>query len=211
MAALADSVTDGEPFSCEYRLQHGDGSWHTVSDQGILLTNRSGRATNMIGAMRDVTRERAAQAAQREADELRRVLFRPAESRQCRSTPRGAYVDADAHALEFFGARARRCLPPRSPTTSPEVAQPIREGAARRGGQPQARGAMPGERRAQAHVAADHPNAHRRQARLLPARRRHHRAEGDAVRAGPLGARPAAAGHHPRRAQHSAEGAPRAA
>jgi DNA-binding CsgD family transcriptional regulator len=72
-----------------------------VSDQGVLLTNRSGRATNMIGAMRDVTRERAAQAARREADELRRVLFDlPSPAMQVDA--RGAYVDADAHALAFF-------------------------------------------------------------------------------------------------------------
>ena len=101
MAALADAVLEGGAFLCDYRLQHADGSWLTVSDQGVLLSNRSGRATNMIGALRDVTRERAAQAVQREADELRRVLFRlPSPAMQVDAA--GAYVDADAHALEFF-------------------------------------------------------------------------------------------------------------
>lgn len=101
MAALADAVLEGGAFLCDYRLQHADGSWLTVSDQGVLLTNRSGRATNMIGALRDVTRERAAQAVQREADELRRVLFRlPSPAMQVGAD--GAYVDADAHALAFF-------------------------------------------------------------------------------------------------------------
>jgi DNA-binding CsgD family transcriptional regulator/PAS domain-containing protein len=101
MAALAEAVLENRPFICDYRLQHADGSWLTVSDQGVLLTNRSGRATNMIGALRDVTRERAAQAVQREADELRRVLFRlPSPAMQVDAG--GAYVDADARALEFF-------------------------------------------------------------------------------------------------------------
>ena len=101
MEALSRAILDGEPFSCEYRLRNGDGSWIVVSDQGVLLTNRSGRATNMIGAMRDVTRERAAQTVRREADELRRVLFGlPSPAMQIDG--RGAYLDADVHALAFF-------------------------------------------------------------------------------------------------------------
>ena len=101
MEALSDAILGGTPLSCEYRLRHGDGSWVVVSDQGVLLTNRSGRPTNMIGAIRDMTRERAAQAARREADELRSVLFRlPSPAMQV--DERGVYVDADSHALAFF-------------------------------------------------------------------------------------------------------------
>ena len=58
MEALSQSILGDSPFSCEYRLRRGDGSWATVTDQGVLLKNRGGRATNMIGAIRDVTRER---------------------------------------------------------------------------------------------------------------------------------------------------------
>jgi DNA-binding CsgD family transcriptional regulator len=55
----------------------------------------------MIGAIRDVTRERATQAVRREADELRRVLFGlPSPAMQV--DEHGAYVDADEHALAFF-------------------------------------------------------------------------------------------------------------
>jgi DNA-binding CsgD family transcriptional regulator/PAS domain-containing protein len=101
MDALSAAILDGVPFSCEYRLRHGGGSWATISDQGVLLTNRAGRATNMIGAMRDVTKERAAQAVRREADELRRVLF-TLPSPALEVDERGRYVDADAPALAFF-------------------------------------------------------------------------------------------------------------
>ncbi len=129
MAALADAVLENRPFSCDYRLQHSDGSWLTVSDQGVLLTNRSGRAINMIGAMRDVTRERAAQAVQREADELRRVLFRlPSPAMQVDA--RGAYVDANARALEFFARTREQMLAAKvADDFTPEVAAAIDEGA----------------------------------------------------------------------------------
>ena len=101
MEALSTSILGNTLFSCEYRLRRGDGSWATVTDQGVLLTGRGGRATNMIGAIRDVTRERAAQAVRREADELRRVLFGlPSPAMQVDES--GAYVDADEHALAFF-------------------------------------------------------------------------------------------------------------
>jgi len=101
MEALSQSVLESSLFSCEYRLRRGDGSWALVSDQGVLLVNRSGRATNMIGAIRDITRERATQAVRREADELRRVLFGlPSPAMQV--DEHGAYVDADDHALDFF-------------------------------------------------------------------------------------------------------------
>ena len=42
MEALSQSILGGAPFSCEYRLRRGDGSWATVTDQGVLLANRSG-------------------------------------------------------------------------------------------------------------------------------------------------------------------------
>jgi len=101
MEALSESILGDSPFSCEYRLRRGDGAWATVSDQGVLLTNRSGRVTNMIGAIRDVTREHATQTVRREADELRRVLFRlPNPAMQV--DEHGAYVDADEYALAFF-------------------------------------------------------------------------------------------------------------
>ena len=101
MEALSQSILGDEPFSCEYRLRRGDGSWALVTDQAVLLTGRGGRPANMIGAIRDVTRERAAQAVRREADELRRVLFGlPSPAMQIDEW--GAYIDADVHALAFF-------------------------------------------------------------------------------------------------------------
>jgi DNA-binding CsgD family transcriptional regulator len=101
MEALAGSLTGDNTFVAEYRLRRGDGEWAIVSDHGVLLTNRSGRATNMIGAMRDVTAERRAQIAVRDASELQRVLFRlPNPAMHVDSL--GRYLDADANALAFF-------------------------------------------------------------------------------------------------------------
>lgn len=107
-ADLWKCVTDPQPFHGEYRLRRTDGTYLTVSDQGVMLSD-GGRPTNMIGAIRNVTGEREAERAQREANELRNVLFmigKPAM--QVDAT--GGYVDAAPTALEFFQRSAEDML-----------------------------------------------------------------------------------------------------
>jgi PAS domain-containing protein len=95
------SVSRCEPFRCEYRLRHGDGSFRLIHDQGVMLADEAGDPANMIGAMRDITSEREAQLALREVNELHRVLFRlPSPAMQVDAS--GAYLDADERALAFF-------------------------------------------------------------------------------------------------------------
>ena len=99
--ALWTSVTTRSPFRCEYRLRHGDGAYRVIEDQGLVMAGEDGTAASMIGAMRDVTGEREARIAAREATELHRVLFRlPFPAVQVAQD--GSYIDADATALAFF-------------------------------------------------------------------------------------------------------------
>jgi len=98
---LWESVTMRAPLRCEYRLRHEDGTYRFVEDQGLVLIGEDGEPSNMIGAMRDVTEERQARLAAREATELHRVLFRlPFPAVQVAGD--GSYIDADATALAFF-------------------------------------------------------------------------------------------------------------
>ena len=100
-ADLWASVTTGRSFRGEYRLRRGDGSYVTVSDQGVVLTDGDGTPASMIGAMRDVTGDREAERARLRAEELRRVLFRIGKPAM-QVDASGAYVDAAPTALEFF-------------------------------------------------------------------------------------------------------------
>lgn len=100
-AALWESVAHGRMYNTEYRLRHEDGSWITVIDQAVVQLDAAGQPTNMIGAMRDVSAERDAQRAVREAEELRSVLWRiPSPAVQVDA--RGNYLNADEDALAFF-------------------------------------------------------------------------------------------------------------
>jgi DNA-binding CsgD family transcriptional regulator len=107
--ALWASVTTTLPFRCEYRLRHDDGTYRVIEDQGVVIAGEDGTPANMIGAMRDVTDERKAQLAAREATELHRVLFRlPSPAVQVAKD--GSYIDADATALAFFERTAEEML-----------------------------------------------------------------------------------------------------
>ena len=106
---LWTSVRTRSPFRCEYRLRHGDGAYRVIEDQGLVMAGEDGTPASMIGAMRDVTREREAQFAAREATELHRVLFRlPSPAVQVAKD--GSYIDADATALAFFERTAEEML-----------------------------------------------------------------------------------------------------
>ena len=99
--ALWESVAHGRSYATEYRLRREDGTWATVSDKGVIQLDQAGQPANMIGAMRDVTVDRDAQRAVREAEELRSLLFRiPNPALQVDA--RGNYLDADTDALAFF-------------------------------------------------------------------------------------------------------------
>jgi PAS domain S-box-containing protein len=108
-ADLWNSVTTGEPFRGEYRLRRSDGTYLTVGDQGVILTDAGGQPTNMIGAVRDVSREREAERVRREADELRSVLFKIGKP-AVQIDAAGNYVDAAPTALEFFERSAEEML-----------------------------------------------------------------------------------------------------
>lgn len=48
-------------YQVVYRLQHADGRWHWIQDEGrVVAWNQAGRATRMIGTRRDITEDKEA-------------------------------------------------------------------------------------------------------------------------------------------------------
>jgi PAS domain S-box-containing protein len=65
--AVIDS--GGTTWTDEYRFQRVDGSYADILDRGHVIRTVQGRAVRMIGAMLDLTRVRAAEAALRQSEE----------------------------------------------------------------------------------------------------------------------------------------------
>lgn len=91
-------------FEVEYRVQAGDGSWHTLVDRGrVVERDASGHPTRVLGVSADVT-ERARAEAARDASERRyRAMFDTAYQVQL-------LLDLDGRILEANRAGAELAL-----------------------------------------------------------------------------------------------------
>lgn len=93
-------------FSDEYRLRREDGEYVWVSDRGVVLCDEDGEATHMVGVMKDVTYERAAESAIRESAEMYGTLFRRAANPAFRLDAEGHFIDANEAFLTVLGKDA---------------------------------------------------------------------------------------------------------
>lgn len=55
LAAIAGTDTE---WKCEYRFRHHDGSYRFIYDRALLIRNREGKVTRIVGAMSDVTEQK---------------------------------------------------------------------------------------------------------------------------------------------------------
>ncbi len=99
---LDRAKSEGTAFRTEYRFRHSDGHYIMVDDHGVFLPDETGRITHMVGAMRDVTPERAAERALRESEELYQTLFRHTANPALRLDADGRCLDANEAALELL-------------------------------------------------------------------------------------------------------------
>ena len=98
----------GGVYVGEYRMCRGDGSYILVRDRGVFLRGRDGRPSHMIGALRDVTGERQAERAQREAADLYHTLFAQAVNPAFHVAADGRFLDANQVGLAFVGMSKRQ-------------------------------------------------------------------------------------------------------
>jgi PAS domain S-box-containing protein len=102
VANLRQSLGESARYRDEYRLRREDGGYVLVTDQGLILPGPDGTPAHMVGAMRDVTREREAQRALGESEELYQTLFRRAANPAFHVDAQGHYLDLNQAALDFF-------------------------------------------------------------------------------------------------------------
>jgi PAS domain-containing protein/DNA-binding CsgD family transcriptional regulator len=100
----------GGVYEGEYRMRRGDGSFILVRDRGVILRDEDGLATHMIGAIRDITREREAERVQREAADLYRTLFAQAVNPAYQIAGDGRFLDANDAGLAFLAIERTQLL-----------------------------------------------------------------------------------------------------
>src|ERR1700693_1481398 len=61
--AVARCISDGVPFSCEYRVLRADGTERTVQARGTRTDDAGGGAPTLYGTVQDVTERKQAEAA----------------------------------------------------------------------------------------------------------------------------------------------------
>src|SRR6516164_6587286 len=66
-AILAHFKGETEWLEAEYRYRHADGTWHWARHHGIGLRNDAGRVYRVVGSTGDITAQKAAEEALREA------------------------------------------------------------------------------------------------------------------------------------------------
>jgi PAS domain-containing protein len=96
------AVARGGVYEGEYRMRRGDERYILVHDRGVILSDEDGRSTHMIGAIRDVTREREAEKVQRRASALYQTLFAQAVNPAFQIADDGRFLDANEAALRFL-------------------------------------------------------------------------------------------------------------
>ncbi len=70
----ARSRSTGEEFECEYRVQHPDGRWIWVHDRAVPLRESAGKARVWQGVLHDITAQKQAEEALRQAEGKYRAL-----------------------------------------------------------------------------------------------------------------------------------------
>ena len=100
----------GGVYEGEYRMARGDGSFILVRDRGVILKDKKGRSTHMIGAIRDITGEREAERVQRQAADLYHTLFAQAVNPAYHIAADGRFLDANDAGLAFLAIERAQLL-----------------------------------------------------------------------------------------------------
>jgi PAS domain S-box-containing protein len=100
---VARSLEDGQPFSCEFRVRHPDGTERIVEAHAKLEVDHAGRPIRNHGTVQDVTERRRAETALHEAEATNRALVENAVEGVFRTSFAGRFLMANQALARMLG------------------------------------------------------------------------------------------------------------
>jgi two-component system CheB/CheR fusion protein len=101
-AAIEEAIQTKSLFELEHRVRRADGTLGWTLSRAVPILDRNGKITEWLGAAKDVTARRKAEAALRESEERFRAMADTAPVLIWETDASGA-IFVNGHYLDFFG------------------------------------------------------------------------------------------------------------
>ena len=101
--ASAKAIAGGRRYDVEYRAVRPHGEVRFIHTQGDLVKNSEGRPVRMFGTAQDITDQKHAEQALREAEQKYRAIFENAIEGIFQSTPDGKFLSVNPALARMFG------------------------------------------------------------------------------------------------------------
>jgi PAS domain S-box-containing protein len=100
---ITETLAGGPRYDVEYRIIQPDGEIRFVHSQGDVVKDNSGQPRHMFGTAQDITEQKRAEQALREAEHKYRAIFENAIEGIFQSTPDGRFVSVNPALCRIFG------------------------------------------------------------------------------------------------------------
>lgn len=117
---VRDAVAAGSGFSLEYRFRAGDGQYRYVTDRAVVLRDRNGAATAVVGCVLDVDEQRRSELALAASDARFRQLADAMPIFVWTARPDGSFEFFNRRWSEYSGLSVEAASPDMRATLHPD-------------------------------------------------------------------------------------------
>ena len=101
--AIGNALDGAARYDIEYRIVRPDGEIRFVHSQADVVKNNSGQPCHMFGTVQDITGQKRAEQALRDAEHKYRAIFENSIEGIFQSTPEGKFLSANPALARTFG------------------------------------------------------------------------------------------------------------
>jgi PAS domain S-box-containing protein len=101
--AVSGAIAGGPRYDIEYRIVRPDGEIRFVHSQGDVVKDNADQASRMFGTAQDITGQKRAEQALREAEQKYRAIFENAIEGIFQTTPEGTYISVNPALARMYG------------------------------------------------------------------------------------------------------------